>query len=312
MGWWKLFGYVRPHKGAMRVCEFEAYKAVYCGLCKELGAHYGQAVRMTLSYDFAFLAVMNIALDGENPTACRERCVAHPMRKCVCAHAQGIGFPAGAAVLLVWHKLADDAADKGFLKAFAARIGMLAVRRSFKKAKAAYPALEAEIAAQMKNQSAIERAGCANLDEACEASAKMMEAIARELPGDEAQQEILARFGYFLGKYVYLCDALDDARDDWRSGGYNPLLLSVCGENKPHPKHEELPPALHEKLCDYAQLSVNLALGELAEAFTALEVKTFAPVVHNIVYLGLPNTFSQIKSGTFHRKSKREFKRVAD
>ena len=38
-----MFGYVKPFKPHMRICEFETYNAVYCGLCKKLGKKYKAA-----------------------------------------------------------------------------------------------------------------------------------------------------------------------------------------------------------------------------------------------------------------------------
>ena len=36
-----MFGYVRPFKPYMRMFEYDIYKAVYCGLCKDMGRRYG-------------------------------------------------------------------------------------------------------------------------------------------------------------------------------------------------------------------------------------------------------------------------------
>ena len=36
-----MFGYVRPFKGEMLVKEYDAYKGVYCQLCRALGKYYG-------------------------------------------------------------------------------------------------------------------------------------------------------------------------------------------------------------------------------------------------------------------------------
>ncbi|WP_283129067.1 DUF5685 family protein, partial [Allofournierella massiliensis] len=33
-----MFGYVTPEKPEMKVKEFESYRAMYCGLCKQLKA----------------------------------------------------------------------------------------------------------------------------------------------------------------------------------------------------------------------------------------------------------------------------------
>ena len=43
-----MFGYVRPYKPELRFKEFDAYKAVYCSLCKEIGRRYGRVLRLTL------------------------------------------------------------------------------------------------------------------------------------------------------------------------------------------------------------------------------------------------------------------------
>ena len=60
-----MFGYVRIAKGELRVWEYETYKTVYCSLCRRLGKTYGVFARLTLSYDFTFLAVLALSLkDG--------------------------------------------------------------------------------------------------------------------------------------------------------------------------------------------------------------------------------------------------------
>ena len=61
-----MFGYIKADKPEMKIKEFEIYKAVYCSLCKELGKSYGLLARLTLSYDFTFLALLNMALKALN------------------------------------------------------------------------------------------------------------------------------------------------------------------------------------------------------------------------------------------------------
>jgi len=60
-----LFGYIRTFKPEMKVKEFDTYKAVYCGLCKQLGKVYGPFARLTLSYDFTFLSLISLGLAPE-------------------------------------------------------------------------------------------------------------------------------------------------------------------------------------------------------------------------------------------------------
>ena len=55
-----MFGYVKACTPELKIKEFETYKAVYCSLCKKLGKSYGILSRFTLSYDFTFLAILNM------------------------------------------------------------------------------------------------------------------------------------------------------------------------------------------------------------------------------------------------------------
>ena len=113
-----MFGYVKVCKPELKIKEFEFYKAVYCSLCKQLGKEYGPLARLTLNYDFTFLALLSMALDDENYTACRKRCTCNPLKKCnyICEKEQ-LSFPSGAAMIMLYYKLLDNIADeKGFKK----------------------------------------------------------------------------------------------------------------------------------------------------------------------------------------------------
>ena len=57
-----MFGYVRACKPELKIKEYETYKAVYCSLCRLMGREYGLWSRFTLSYDFTFLALLNMSL----------------------------------------------------------------------------------------------------------------------------------------------------------------------------------------------------------------------------------------------------------
>ena len=137
-----MFGYVRVFKPHMRICEFDTYKSVYCGLCKELGNSFGFISRLTLSYDFTFLAMLNLSLKSESISMEKQRCVAHPLKKTLCATStDGLSYPASAAVLTIYHKLKDDRADKGFKKKFIAACMLPFTKKAYKKVKNQFPVL---------------------------------------------------------------------------------------------------------------------------------------------------------------------------
>lgn len=294
-----MFGYVRAFKPYMRICEFDTYKAVYCGLCKTMGREFGLASRFTLSYDFAFLALMNMSLNSVKITAERQRCIAHPLKRSPCATCMsGLDYPAYAAVILVYHKLRDDLGDRGLKGKFTAAVTLPFFKKPYKKAKIKYAALANTIEEMMSLQKKTESEKSASLDLACEPTAKMMEAIAAEISDDDEKKVLLKRFGYLLGRYIYLCDALDDVKDDLRKGGYNPLILTA----KISEEKKELSENEYKKICEITADSINFTLGELAEAYVKLDIQSYKPILDNIIYLGLKNVFEQVRSGKFHRK----------
>ena len=119
-----MFGYIKPFRPELKIREAEDYKAVYCGLCKELGRSYGIFARMTLSDDFAFMAMLFMSLDKNScPSFEKCSCIAHPFKKqCRCLGNRAISLSARAAMILTYYKLKDDISDKGFFKKIAAAV----------------------------------------------------------------------------------------------------------------------------------------------------------------------------------------------
>lgn len=109
-----MFGYIRVYKPDMKISEYETYKAIYCGLCRELGREYGPAARMTLSFDFTFLAALMMALAEDKPVYTRRKCAANPLKSCIMADLGEIQSRCcDYAVLMLWYKLEDDLKDHG-------------------------------------------------------------------------------------------------------------------------------------------------------------------------------------------------------
>lgn len=75
-----MFGYIRPALDRLNQEEKDAYQSVYCGLCHTLGRRHGWLARMTLQYDFTFLAIVLAAGEREDRLCCL-RCPVHPLRK---------------------------------------------------------------------------------------------------------------------------------------------------------------------------------------------------------------------------------------
>lgn len=297
-----MFGYIRAFKPYMRVCEYDTYSAVYCGLCKKIGKEFGFAPRFSLSYDFTFLALMDMSLNGIEMSAERQRCAAHPLKKRFCVTCgEGLDYSASAAMLLVYHKLKDDLQDKDLKSKIRALLAIPFFKIPYKKSRIKYPDLANNIEEQMTFQRKIEKEKCASIDMACEPTARIMQEIFGELDGGRDKKD-LRRFGYLLGRFIYICDAFDDLKEDCKKGNYNPLLLIFSDSAK----DGQIPEEQFEKIKEYFSDSVNFTLGELAEVYVKLDVTKYKPIIDNIIYLGLKNVFNMVKSEKFKRKIKKE------
>lgn len=268
-----MFGYVKPYNPELRVRELEEYKAVYCGLCKQLGRSFGVFARFTLSYDFAFLAMLKTALDSEIcPETERCACIAHPFCKRIRVRENAaMQMAARAAMISVYYKLLDDRADEGFFRRIGAALLLPFAKRARRKALAfADGAAADEAAAKMSAaQGQLETEKCPIPDAAAEPTANFLAAVLKNCAATAEQAAVLERFGYLLGRYVYLCDALDDLEDDRRRGRYNPFLYAG-GE-----------------VAIAAKNALFLTTAELSDDFDLLELHRYEGILENIIRIGL-------------------------
>lgn len=278
-----MFGYVRAEKPELKVKEYETYKAVYCSLCKKLGKSYGLLARLTLSYDFTFLALLNMSLEDSCPEFERRRCAFNPLKKCnYCKDSSALDMPAAAAMIMLYYKLSDDISDNRGIK----KLPFVLLRPLFaharKKAAAAYPQIEETVCEYISEQTRLENGGCNEIDPAADPTARAMEQIFALCSDDEVQQRVLKRLGYCIGRYIYLLDAACDLEDDIKNGTYNVLKANLKDG---------------ADLKVYARSRVEkqlyFCINEAALAFELLDIKKFKPILGNIIYLGLESTFNK-------------------
>lgn len=269
-----MFGYVLPAKQDMKVRDFESYRASYCGLCKQLGKGYGIFSRFLLNYDLVLVSVLADALSGEGGEVHCEGCFANPLAKrCTLHHTGGLHLGADALVMLSWHKLKDNLTDEKLHRKIGAFFARPFLKSMHKKAATRRPELAGVLALQMEHQRELEAAGCASVDEACEPTARMCEAIFACGAQTQAEERILARMGLFAGQIVYLLDAAEDYDDDERQGRYNVFLKAGL---------------TRQQAVETAQRRCRMAAGEIALCYNLLELKQYKDILDNIFFLGLP------------------------
>lgn len=282
-----MFGYIKPFKPELKVKEFDTYQAVYCGLCHQLGEAFGPFAKLTLSYDFTFLAMAALGLREEFGGFCKARCMANPLKKKTCAVPCGdLSFAASCAMILFYHKLRDNIEDTHTPKKLLYYLILPFASSARKKAVKRFPEVDGIFSQMMEEQLALEAAKTPSIDRAAEPTASAMSKMLQLIAADDTQKRILERFGYLVGRWVYIMDALDDLESDRKSGGYNPFLLRL-GESSP--TDEQL-----KELREYGRGVLNVTVAEMGVTYELLDWKRYKSILDNIIYLGLPNSASEV------------------
>lgn len=274
-----MFGYIRACKPEMRIKEFELYKAVYCSLCKEMGKTYGIFSRFTLSYDFTFYALLNMALKTDACDITRKACTCNPLKKCqYLSNLNDMKMPAAASMILCYFKLMDNIKDETGFKKFKYILVKPFIVSAYKKASRLYPELDNVAKNYIENQNRIEKENCNNIDMAAEPTANCLAQMFRLLSNDELQKRCLDRVGYSIGRYIYILDAAVDLEEDIKLKRYNPL-------KEMHQRGE------YSK--EFIAGQLNICVGEAAKAYELLDIKKFKNILDNLIYLGLQDTFKK-------------------
>ena len=268
-----MFGYLQIHKDELKVKEYEAYKSVYCGLCKQLGRDYGFLTRFILSYDCTFYAILLMSLKRSCTGFSDGRCKFNPLKKCKFADCKDNAYSKASAlsVISAYYKVVDDIDDSGFFKRIALKIVKPFFGRRQKKAARRFPEIEIIVSEMMKNQKAAENDELVTIDKAANPTAKMISDLAALEGGNDLQKRVLSEFGYQIGRWVYLIDAADDYEKDKKSGNFNPFIKADINDK------------------DYINSVLSQSLARAYDAYNLLDIIDFKPIIDNMMLFGFPN-----------------------
>ena len=268
-----MFGYLQIHKDELKIKEYEAYKSVYCGLCKQLGRDYGFLTRLILSYDCTFYAILLMSLKRSCTGFSDGRCKFNPLKKCKFADCKDNAYSKASAlsVISAYYKVVDDIDDSGFFKRIALKIVKPFFGRRQKKAARRFPEIEIIVSEMMKNQKAAENDELVTIDKAANPTAKMISDLAALEGGNDLQKRVLSEFGYQIGRWVYLIDAADDYEKDKKSGNFNPFIKADINDK------------------DYINSVLSQSLARAYDAYNLLDIIDFKPIIDNMMLYGFPN-----------------------
>jgi len=271
-----MLGYIKAYKPELRMKEFETYKAVYCSLCKQMGKRYGFLTRFTLSYDFTFLALLNMSMATEVCSLEKGRCTCNPLKKCVyCNGSEALlSMPAAASVIMVYYNIRDNVADEKGIKRLFYRFLSLVFKRAHKKAAADFPEIETAVLKYVTDQAAAENSGKNDIDASAAPTSEVLSKIFPLCSADERDKRVLERLGYCLGRFIYLTDARSDLEEDKKKGRYNPLIAYSDGAER-------------------AERSIYMCIHESINAFELINIRQFKNILGNIIYMGLEDTYKR-------------------
>lgn len=290
-----MFGYIRTVPSELRLREHECYRAYYCGLCHAMGTCTGQCSRLTLSYDFVFLAAVRCWLAGEKPEFKRFRCLIHPTRRRTSVRlSPQLSYSADASVLLSYHKCLDDLADERGLRKLRARFASLGLRRGYARAKKRHPELDAAIRNSLSSLAEWEkRTDTHSADEPAERFGELMQAVFSD--GMEgANARIAGELGRNVGRWIYLADAADDYEKDREKHRYNPYF-SLFGAHMTDENRKEIRDSLTAILCDAERAYLLMDRPPCPE---------LQEILANILYLGMPRTAERVLFPSQHQNDK--------
>lgn len=287
-----MFGYVRVDPNRLNQEELKRYEAVYCGLCRTMGARYGQAYRLFLNYDFAFLAMLLAPADAIPVAGCK-CCPAHPIegRACCEAGAPWLETAAGESVILTWWKLGDAVRDSGFWAGLPVRLVKAVLTPGYRRAREAYPEFDGNVAQMLEELGRLESEGCTSLDKTAHCFAGILN---RAVPptGRTDRDRAMEQALYHLGRWIYLVDAVDDLEDDRRRGNYNPVLARF--------------PQWNPEDRDYLKQIMDHSLELMGAAYQLLEPNPWTTVVENVLYSGLPGVEELVFAGKWREYLKKQ------
>lgn len=272
-----MFGYIVINQAEMKFKEFDIYHSFYCGICRDLKRRYGAAGQLSLSYDMTFLAMLLTGLYEPETRVGSCKCIAHPFEKHVTRNNIFTEYAADMNALFAWYKCRDDWQDERKLWKLA--YGRILEGKTGKLKASCGSKLEKLRQLMQDFTRAEEReAGQAeaDIDALAGAFGRVMAEIAA--PREDEWAESLRAFGFFLGKFIYLCDAYEDVEKDRKKNAFNPF---AARSEKPDFEEE-------------CRTILMMMMSECCREFEKLPILENVEILRNILYSGVWSRYEAV------------------
>lgn len=286
-----MFGYLKLHKPELKFKDYDYFKAVYCGICKNIKNRYGNIPRFTLNYESSFLAIL-LMEDKNQKNTKSTRCLLHPFKKFnIIKKNKAIEYAADVNILLAYFKNLDNILDEKNVKS---KFYHCFLKKYYKKVVKKYPDKCKKLNNIISQINNLESKKLANIDLIASKFGNFMKNIF--IPPWEInnkQKRILKETGFQIGRWIYFIDALDDLKNDLKNNQFNPLIEQFkLTKNK----------KLDKNLFSLMKESLTMNLDRLSACIELLDPFENKTILRNIIYISMNKKTNFIINKLFKNK----------
>ena len=280
-----MFGYIVVNQPELRIREYEMYHSFYCGLCRVLKEKYGRIGQITLSYDMTFVLMLLSGLYEPETVCGQSRCIMHPGRKHTYRYNELTEYAADMNVLLTYYKCLDDwKDDRKYLQLLLSRM----LERKTGECRQKYRQKLENITSAMEKLARAEEEDVNDLDEMAGRFGQVMAQIM--VYRHDEWEPGLHRFGFYLGKFIYLLDAYEDIEEDLKRGRYNPLKKRYQDPD-------------FEQVC---QDILVMMMSACCREFEQLPILENVEILRNILYSGVWGRYETVRRQRLQESKQQE------
>jgi len=277
-----MLGVMMVRKDELKFREYDRYRGYYCGLCRAIGKRCGSICRMALSFEMTFLAMLHTSLYEPETSCGKHRCLFHPVSKQLMLSNEAIDYAADLSALISYYDLRDGWEDEHRVDKLAASE---VLHRAARRAGERLPRQKAAVERYVKLLHEIEQKNDQNLDAAANLTGEMLAEL--YVMREDVYAKDLRKLGFYLGKFIYLCDSYEDIERDIKKKNYNPLIAR-SGE---------------EAFAAHCEQMLSDMMARAAMAFERLPLLEDAEIMRNILYSGV---WLRFEHASEQRKAKKK------
>lgn len=256
-----MFGYVTANWKELPADAQTRYSAVYCGICRDILTQASQTARLGLQYDMAFLALLEMSLYEPEEQCGSNPCILHPIRRKPWVDSEAVRYAADMNIALSYYKALDDWQDE---KKLPAKVFADSMAGDMQGVAQRWPRQCRAIADCIDRLSEMEAVGESNPDKPASCFGTLMGELM--VWKEDLWAPHLRSLGFYLGRFVYLVDAMLDWEKDEKRGSYNPFR----GKSR-----------------DNWESYLVLAMSGCTEAYEKLPLVQDKALLDNILYSGV-------------------------